>query len=154
MSVVTKVDLTENVAIVSFENAPAHIGFLAKLFDRVAKAGVNVDMISQTAPKGESNTISFTVSCDKLTEVLQVVNSLKAEEKDIVPLVSTGNVKLCLYGGKMPEVVGVASDAFLKLKEKNIDILLITTSDFDISIVVTAANADLAYDTLKKAYEI
>lgn len=48
MKVISKISLTENVAIVSFEKVPARIGFLSDLFDRVARAGINVDMISQT----------------------------------------------------------------------------------------------------------
>lgn len=152
MSVIHKVYFTENVAIVSFEKAPAQIGFVAHLFDRVTEAGINVDMISQTAPKGDRNTLSFTVSDDRVADVLAIITGLKAEEPSVVPLISAGNVKICLYGEEMPSKVGVASGVFDLLNEQNIDVLLITTSDVDISIVVSAANADRAYDVLKAAY--
>lgn len=35
-----------------------------------------------------------------------------------------------------------------------IEVLLITTSDLDISLLVHAENEDAAYETLKKAYEL
>lgn len=151
-NVINQVHLTENVAIISFEKVPARIGIVAELFDRVAQASINVDMISQTAPKGDYNTLSFTVSDDKVADILALITSLKNEERTLMPMISGGNVKIALYGVEMPHLVGVASDVFDRLNEKNIDILLITTSDVDISIVVSSADADLAYNTLKAAY--
>lgn len=152
MSVIHKVYFTENVTIISFEKAPAHIGFVSDLFDRVTQEAVNVDMISQTAPKGESNTISFTVSDDRVADVLAIITDLKTSEPSVVPLISSGNVKICLFGEEMPSKVGVAADVFDILHKQGIDILLITTSDVDISIVVSASNADRAYAALKAAY--
>ncbi len=152
MKVISKVYFTENVAIISFEKAPAQIGFLSNLFDQVAKAGINVDMISQTAPKGMCNTISFTVSDENVTDILAIITGLNVEQYAVMPLVSAGNVKISLYGEEMPSKVGVAADVFDRLNEKGIDILLITTSDVDISVVVSSANADLAFRTLEKAY--
>lgn len=151
--VIDRVNVTENVAIVSFGKVPAKIGLLSSLFDRVARAGINVDMISQTAPKGEYNSISFTVSDDKVGDVLNLLTRMDEKERDLMPMISTGNVKISLWGKEMPNLVGVASDVFDRLAEIGVEVLLITTSDVDISIVVDPASADLAYETLKKAYE-
>lgn len=149
MSVVHEVYFTENVAVLSFEKAPADIHFLSELFTRVAEAGINVDMISQTAPKSAVNTLSFTVSSEHVPGVLAV---LKKMNTGIRPMVSSGNVKIALYGEEMPSKLGVAADAFAVLAEAGIDILLITTSEVDISILVTGANGDAAYALLKKRY--
>lgn len=151
--VISKVNITENVAIVSFEKAPAQIGFLSELFDRVAQAGINVDMISQTAPKGELNTIAFTVEDSRMGEILTIVRGMKANKQGVMPLISAGNVKISLWGKEMPHLVGVASDVFDRLAEIGVEVLLITTSDVDISIVVESSVADTAYEVLKKAYE-
>ena len=94
MKVISKISLTENVAIVSFEKVPARIGFLSDLFDRVARAGINVDMISQTAPKGEQNTLAFTVSDGDVPRILSTVTALKGGESGMMPLVSSGNIKI------------------------------------------------------------
>ncbi len=149
MKVIHEVYFTENVAILSFEKAPATIGFLSELFNRVADAGINVDMISQTAPKGAVNAISFTVADEHVAGVLAVLNEMNV---GIRPMVSTGNVKIALYGEEMPSKVGVAAGAFAVLNEAGIDILLITTSEVDISIVVSSADSDAAYSALKKEY--
>ena len=62
MKIISKIYETEEVSIVSFEKTPAQIGFISELFRRIADAGINVDMISQTAPKGEKNNLSFTIA--------------------------------------------------------------------------------------------
>jgi len=152
MKVISQVYLTEDVAVISFENAPAKIGFLSSIFDLTAKAGINVDMISQTAPKGEFNSISFTVNDKRIPELLSVLSTIKWNGKSIKPLVSVGNVKISLYGEEMPSKIGVASDAFNILNENGIDIILITTSDVDVSILVQSVDGEKAYNAMKKAY--
>lgn len=152
MNVIKNVVFTEKIAVVTIENAPANIQFLSAVFDTAAKAAVNVDMISQTAPKGDSNTLSFTVTDDRITDILQVVKSLESQFDGIKTLVSIGNVKLCLQGDEMPDEIGVAADAFRRLAKEKIEIILITTSDVDISLVVHSADADKAYAILKEAY--
>ena len=149
MKVIHEVYFTENVAVLSFEKAPATIHFLSELFLRVAKAGINVDMISQTAPKGSVNTLSFTVADEHVPQVLAVLNEMNT---GIRPMVSTGNVKIALYGEEMPSKVGVAAGALALLNKAGIDILLITTSEVDISIVVTSADSDAAFAILKREY--
>ena len=152
MKTISQVYFTENIAVVSFETAPANIGFVSSLFDMVAKSGINVDMISQTAPKGISNTISFTIIDTMVADILQIVKILEVKFKSIKPLISVGNVKISLYGDEMPSKIGIAAGAFNLLNENGIDIILITTSDVDISMIVQSSDADLAYETLKNAY--
>jgi len=40
------------------------------------------------------------------------------------------------------------------LADAGIEVLLITTSDLDISLLVRAENEDTAYEVLKKVYEL
>lgn len=153
MSIISNIYQTENVAVISFEKASAHINFISSLFKKMGQAGINVDMISQTAPKGNHNTLSFTVADDCVANVLAVIAGMRDEHSSaLLPLVSAGNVKISLYGKEMPGHCGVAADVFARLCENAIDTQLITTSDVDISIVVSSSNSDLAYSILKTAY--
>lgn len=148
MKWISQVEFTERVAIVSFDRVPSGIGFLSELFRQVAEDGVNVDMISQTAPSGSHNAISFTVDDDLVPQVLASVKKVKDRHPGLSPMVSPGNVKLCLFGESIPGKVGVAADAFDILCAAGVEVLLVTTSDMDISVVVSHAQADLAYRVL------
>lgn len=145
---ISKIDMFDKIAIVTFENAPANISFVSEIFDLVAKASINVDMISQTAPKSAVNNISFTVPDNRVADVLQAVNKIGG----IKPLISPGNVKISLFAEDMPTKIGVAADVFKKLNASSIDIMLITTSDVDISIIIQSVNGDAAMEILSQAY--
>ena len=62
--------------------------------------------------------------------------------------------KLNLFGEEMVTSCGVAARALNSLAMAGIEVLLITTSDLDISLLVHAENEDAAYEALKKAYEL
>ncbi|MEG0571421.1 MAG: ACT domain-containing protein, partial [Oscillospiraceae bacterium] len=96
--------------------------------------------------------ISFTVSDTQVALVLEIANNVIKKAPEIKTLVSSGNVKISLYGEEMPSKFGVAADVFNNLAKKDIDIMLITTSDVDISVLVSGANGDCAYQTLVAAY--
>ena len=49
---------------------------------------------------------------------------------------------------------GVAARALNALAMAGIEVLLITTSDLDISLLVRSENEDAAYEALKKTYEL
>ena len=51
-------------------------------------------------------------------------------------------------------ISGKAARALNALAMADIEVLLITTSDLDISLLVRSENEDSAYDVLKKAFEL
>ena len=69
-------------------------------------------------------------------------------------LISVGYSKLNLFGEDMVTSCGVAARALNALAMADIEVLLITTSDLDISLLVRSENEDSAYDVLKKAFEL
>ena len=58
------------------------------------------------------------------------------------------------FGEDMVTSCGVAARALNALAMADIEVLLITTSDLDISLLVRSENEDSAYDVLKKAFEL
>ncbi len=151
---ITKITPTEGVTLITLEAVPSNIGFLSDVFGAVSNEEINVDMISQTAPTGNTVTVSFTVSDDDMTKVLYLIKKVSAKYPNIRSLVSSSNVKLSLFGEALPEHFGVAAHAFKALSKNGVDILLITTSDVDISILIPQASYDFALVALKEAFGI
>ena len=151
---ITKITPTEGVTLITLEAVPSQIAFLADVFGAVSAQEINVDMISQTAPTGKTVTLSFTVSDNDTVKVLTLIKELSKKYPGIGSLVSSSNVKFSLFGEALPEHYGVAARAFEALRAVGVDILLITTSDVDISILVSKASEDFAYEALKKAFAL
>lgn len=145
---ITRITKTEQVSLVTFEQSPAQIGFLSKLFTVLSEAGVNVDMISQTAPKGSEVTICFTISDEDVVKMLTAYNTLRKEFSTAKPFIVSNNVKISLYGEDMPKYSGIAAGVFDKLAKSNVDVVLITTSEVDISILVSSDNEEKALNVL------
>ena len=103
---------------------------LAEHLEVFARAGIVVDMICQSAPRGTAVDFSFTTSYDNFTRVMQ---ALPAAAKAHPPLVSGGYSKINLFGEEMVTSCGVAARALSALAQAGIEIVLITTSDLDIS---------------------
>ena len=148
---VSKITSEQNIMLTTFPGAQYSAQSLAEHLDVFAKAGIVVDMICQSAPRGSAVDFSFTTSYDNFAAVMR---ALPAAAKANPPLVSGGYSKINLFGEDMVTSCGVAARALNALAMAGIEVLLITTSDLDISLLVHAENEDAAYEALKKAYEL
>jgi aspartokinase len=149
MEAVSKISLTEHVALITLRNSPSDMKFISRVFLKIADKGINVDMISQTAPHGDLTDISFTVSDDSLGDVLAVLAGLRAEYPSIKTDVSGNNCKISLSGEKMMYLPGVAAKVFEVTANMGLDVRIITTSEIDISLLIPYAE----YQSFSHAFE-
>lgn len=152
MDIVTNITVLEDVALITLRNSPADIRFIANVFKKIAELGINVDMISQTAPLGGRINLSFTVSGEDLGGILELFAVLRNDNPELKSDISSGNCKISIYGEEMRSKPGVAADAFEAIAKLGVDVRLITTSEVDISILVPKVDYETAYDALKKHF--
>lgn len=152
---VSKISIAPNLMMISVQDAAFKGGSLAHYLQIFADTGVVVDMISQSAPHGTSIDFSFTASASDLPLVMKAITAANLDsEAKASPLISVGYSKLNLFGEDMVTSCGVAARALSALAEAGIEVLLITTSDLDISLLVRAENEDAACEALQKAFEL
>lgn len=138
------------VTLVQVENRP---GVSAAIFGPLAGAGINVDMIVQNVTEdGKETDLTFTVVKTDLDRAL----SLLKENKDIPKFHSIHTdknvAKVSVIGVGMRSHAGVASDMFKTLAEKNINIIVISTSEIKISVLIDESYLELALRSLHTAY--
>lgn len=150
---VSKISIAPNLMMISIQDAEFKGSSLAHYLEIFADNGIVVDMISQSAPHGASIDFSFTASGDDLPQVMKAISAANLD-KEATPLISVGYSKLNLFGEDMVTSCGVAARALSALESVGIEVLLITTSDLDISLLVRAENEDAAQETLQKAFEL
>lgn len=144
-----KLEVTENVSAVSFYNVPLDRTIMEDTLKIVANAGINVDMISMTAPTSEIFSFGFTVNDDKIPKLLKVVKELR--EKDCVsPMINSGNRKIVIKTGEMTNNVGYAAKVFEILNKLSAMILMITTGIDEISVLIRDADADAVCSAFEK----
>lgn len=151
---VTKLDTMTDIALVSFKKIPLSMGLMAEIFDTYAQNGINIDMIAQTAPTSNRVSISFTCHDSDIIKVLEITNALSKAHHELVPMVSSGNCKIQLYGEEMRSTYGVFARALRCLSQTNVEVQQITTSEVDISILVSSAHVEIAIDALASAFQL
>ena len=170
---VSKISSEQNIMLTTFPGAQYSAQSLAEHLDVFAKAGIVVDMICQSTPRGSAVDFSFTTSYDNFAAVMKALPAaakanpplvsggyskinLFGEEMDAKasPLISVGYSKLNLFGEEMVTSCGVAARALAALAGAGIEIVLITTSDLDISLLIRQQDEDTALDALHKAFEV
>ena len=139
---VSKINIEPSLMMISVQDVEFKGNSLARYLQIFADTGVVVDMISQS-------------SSSDLPLVMKAISAANLDkDAKASPLISVGYSKLNLFGEEMVTSCGVAARALNALAMADIEVLLITTSDLDISLLVRAENEDAAYDVLKKAFEL
>lgn len=128
-------------------------GTAAKIFATLAKAGINVMMISQN-PSESSITIVV-----KNTDLDKAVNALEMEllGKIIKKLEVTTDVAIiALIGSGMRGTVGVASKVFGAIEKNKINVAMITqgSSELNLAFVVKDSDSHVAVQALHDAFEL
>ncbi|MCI8649196.1 MAG: ACT domain-containing protein [Anaerotruncus sp.] len=154
MNGVSKITICEEVALVTFCNIQNDLRLTAEIFSKFAKSGINIDMICQTAPKGQQIDLSFTLSSNRLVDALAVAKKFQETHPGLTPMVSSGNAKIQLYGEEMREMNGVAAAAISALSQTGVELTLVTTSEVDISLLIAQAHLLEAHDALEKTFGV
>lgn len=149
---VTKISYTNEITLISLSLSDGRA--VAQVLGAFSEAGVNVDMISQTAPQGGAVRMSFSLSDRDLAEALTVLGKLRSGDKGLSPEILPGNCKIACYDADMVRTPGVAAKVFALLSEANVPIMLITTSDVDISILINAHDLNDALQAMSGAFGV
>jgi len=149
--IVSGVALDKNQARITLRGVVDKPGIAAEIFTKLAKDGINVDMIIQNVGEDGSTNLGFTVprnELDRAKDIMLALNPAKNLEFD------SDVVKVSIVGVGMKSHSGVASRAFEALAKENINIEMISTSEIKISMVIDEKYGELAVRALHEAYEL
>lgn len=151
---VSGIALDRNQARISLMGVKDRPGIASDIFNKLAEAEVNVDMIIQNKAHDGSTNIDFTVPVSDLSDAKKVVDTFveSGEIKD-----DSYNEKICkvsVVGVGMKSHAGVAAKAFSCMADNNININMISTSEIKVSMVIDEEFAEIAVQSLHDVYEL
>jgi aspartate kinase len=126
-------------------------GVAAAIFEPLAEADVNVDMIVQNISKDTAADVTFTVPKADLARSLALIKENKNISCEAV-LSDSNVVKISVIGVGMRSHAGIARRMFGALAEKGINIQVISTSEIKISVLIDETYTELALRALHTAY--
>ncbi|MFA6197376.1 MAG: aspartate kinase [Sulfurimonas sp.] len=151
---VSGIALDKNQARISLMGVKDRPGIASDIFNKLASAEVNIDMIIQNIGQDGTANIDFTVAVGDLFDAKAVVDSF-VESGDIREESYDEQIcKVSIVGVGMKSHTGVAAKAFSTMAAENININMISTSEIKVSMVIAEKYAELAVRSLHNAYEL
>ncbi len=151
--VITGISYSKNEVHITLEKMPDHPGLSAAIFGVLAQKEVNVDMIVQNiSADGKFVDITFTTGKEESERARLAIESIKNEVKYAELKIDDNIAKISVIGVGMISHSGVAHTMFKTLADKGINLLLISTSEIKISVLIAKEYGELAVRVLHDAY--
>lgn len=151
---VSGIALDKNQARVSLSGVIDRPGIASDIFTRLADNSVNIDMIIQTLGHDGKTNLDFTVPKTELIDSKKVVEQFIAEGEISEASYDERICKVSIVGVGMKSHTGVAAKAFQTMAAENINIMMISTSEIKVSMVIDEKYAELAVRSLHSAYAL
>ena len=133
---------------------PDRPGVSALLFESLADANVNVDMIVQNTSIDGTTDISFTLPLGDIATALPILEKVGDEVGAKGVSQDANIVKLSLVGAGMKSSPGIAAKMFRVLADNDVNIEMISTSTIRISVVVERSKLETAIRALHTAFDL
>lgn len=152
-TVISGIAFSRSEAKIMVIGVPDRPGIAFKILGPIAEANIEVDMIIQNQSVAGVTDFTFTVQRADYDRAMEVLNTRVKPEIGAKDIVGDNRVsKVSAIGVGMRSHVGVASRMFEALYQEGINILMISTSEIKISILIDEKYMELAVRTLHKAF--
>jgi aspartate kinase len=148
--IVSGLSVMDHQTQVTLSNLPMDNNLVQQIFEKVAREGLNVDMISVICNSGLN--ISFTIVEEKKSHVAKALSLILKDMKGFNLHYKSGYSKISIVGIGMKSSSGVASK-FFKALEK-VPLSLVTTSEIKISCLVEEKFKEKAIKALVTEFEL
>lgn len=151
--VVSAISSIDNEAKLTIRGVPDLPGVAAKILGPVSDSGIRVDVIVQNI--GAENTTDFTFTVDQ-NDAASAEKILRNTSKSLGGSIEVDDdiAKVSIVGRGMRGQSGIASKMFQVLADNEINILMITTSEIKISVVIQQDLMKKAVNALHDAFEL
>ncbi len=152
--VVSGVAYDKNQVKVTVTGVPDKPGVAAKIFNEISNNNIIVDMIIQNIGEGGLTDMSFTVPKTDSKNIMELMKKVVAEIGAKGVAVKEDIAKISIVGVGMRSHSGVAARMFSAMAKEGINIMMISTSEIKISIVIEAKYTELAVRVLHETFEM
>jgi aspartate kinase len=154
-AVISGIAFARDEAKITVIDVPDRPGIAYQILGPIADANIDVDMIIQNQSVDAKTDFTFTVPRAEYQKALDLLKKSVQSHIGAKDILGDAKVsKVSVVGVGMRSHVGVASKMFRTLSEEGINILMISTSEIKISVVIDEKYMELAVRALHKAFEL
>jgi aspartate kinase len=153
-ALISGIAFSRDEAKLTVVGVPDKPGIAYKILEPVSEANIEVDMIIQNVGADGCTDFTFTVHRNDFKKALTIVQetakNLGAQEVQGDETIA----KISLVGVGMRSHAGIASKMFGALAQEGINMLMISTSEIKVSVVVAEKYLELGVRVLHSAFEL
>ncbi len=152
--IITGISSTKNDAKITIVGVKDRPGVAASIFKPLSNNLINVDMVVQNISlDGKETDLTFTIKSEDLKKTEKLI---KQNKKIFFKKLSfdKGVSKISIIGVGMITTPGITYRMFQALASRKINILVISTSEIKISVLVSAKHAKRAIAALHKEFKL
>ena len=151
---ITGITSTQNDSKLTLLGVKDKPGVAATIFKPLSENSINVDMVVQNiSTNGKETDLTFTIKSEDFSKTRKIIN--ENEKINFRKLILDKNVsKVSIIGVGMITTPGVTYRMFQALAKKKINILVISTSEIKISVLIKRNNVSKAISCLHKEFNL
>ena len=152
--VISGISSIDNEAKLTIRGVPDLPGIAAKILGPISDSGIDVDVIVQNISDENTTDFTFTVNESSANEAERILKMTSESLGGGSIEVDCDIAKVSVVGRGMRGQSGIASKMFQVLADNEINILMITTSELKISVVIEKGLMEKAVIALHEAFEL
>jgi len=153
-ALISGIAFNRDEAQITVVGVPDTPGIAYQILGPVADANIEVDMIVQNISGDNVTDFTFTVNRIDYDRTMEVVKARAIELGAVDVSGRTDITKVSVVGVGMRSHAGIASKMFAALADEAINILMISTSEIKISVVIDEKYLELGVRTLHDVFEL
>jgi len=150
--VVSGIAFNRDECLIKVQGVPTGTQYLSKILKLFAENGIEIDMINQVNHNFEKIDYAFTVHTNDYLQAIELLTEQQVQlsVQNICGLTTVA--KVSAVGMGMKSHSGVASLFFEALAQENINVVLVSTSEIKISVLIDEKYLELAVRALHKVF--
>ena len=145
---------SKDEAKLTIVGVPDEPGVASKILEPISDAYINIDMIVQNIGDDNNTDFTFTVPRADYEAAKEILENTATALSALEVRGDDNMAKVSVVGVGMRSHAGVATTMFKALANERINIILISTSEIKISVVIEDKYLELAVRSLHKAFQL
>ncbi len=146
--------LDRKIAKVTLVGVPDRPGIARAVFDPLAEAGINIDLIVQNVGHAGATDLSFTVPAVDLAKVRRLLDPIVRDLGFADMTTDAAVAKVSVIGAGIGNTPGYAARMFGALADAGVNIEMISTSEIRITCIIAEDQVDEAARALHAAFQL
>jgi aspartate kinase len=152
--IVSGISSIDSEAKLTIRGVPDVPGIAAKILGPISEAGIDIDVIVQNISADKTTDFTFTLNENDAAAAEKILEDMSNSFGGGLVEVDSDIAKISVVGRGMRAHAGIASKMFQALADAEINILMITTSEIKISVVIKKDSMKQAVICLHDAFDL